>query len=448
MTDLLIGIDVGTTLCKAAVVTLDGREVAHGQRPTPWIPVDTGAEVDPRALAEASVWAALDALAASPEGVVRGIGVCSMGETGVMLDERGEPLGPAIAWHDHRGGPEAQRLAQDLGYVFSRRTGLPVGPTWTAPKLVAHVADRPELANGRRWLSVAEWIVRWLGGDEVAELSLASRTGFLDVSEVTWWPEALEWSGLSLDVMPPLAPAGTPAGRVTRVPELEGAVLAVGGHDHPCAAVGAGALGLTDAVDSCGTAEAMLRFVEAPMAADEIVGATSRGFTVGRHVVPDRLVLLGSFKAGMALTRILRLLGIEDVGEGRDALDRAALEAGTGTLAVEDIAADVHRVSGIDAAASPGALWRAAQEAGARETARILAEMAEVAGPHERLVLAGGWTRSDAYRAIKAGVLGGFEVPRVTEAGARGAALFGGVAADMFDAIDSLPPPDLTEVGG
>ncbi|HEX5149729.1 MAG TPA: FGGY family carbohydrate kinase, partial [Candidatus Limnocylindrales bacterium] len=205
MTDLLMGIDVGTTLCKAAVVTLEGREVAHGQRPTPWTTVDTGAEVDPHALAEACVGAALDALAAAPDGIVRGIGVCSMGETGVMLGERGEPMAPGIAWHDLRGGPEAERMARDLGAErFVRRTGLPLGQFWTAPKFAALASERPEVAGGRRWLSVAEWIVRWLGGEEVAELSLASRTGFLDVSDVAWWPEALEWAGLSLDVVPPL----------------------------------------------------------------------------------------------------------------------------------------------------------------------------------------------------------------------------------------------------
>jgi hypothetical protein len=84
-------------------------------------------------------------------------------------------------------------------------------------------------------------------------------------------------------------------------------------------------------------------------------------------------------------------------------------------------------VSGIGADATRGALWRAAQEAAARETARILREMEVVAGPAKRLVVAGGWTRSDAYRTIKRGVLGPFDVPDVAEAGARGAALFAGL---------------------
>ena len=447
MTDLLMGIDVGTTLCKAAVVTSDGHEVAHGQRPAPWIAVPTGAEVDPHALAEASVGAALDALAAAPDGIVRGIGVCSMGETGVMLDERGEPIAPGIAWHDVRGGPEAERMARDLGADhFVRRTGLPVGPFWTAAKFAALAAERPKVTGGRRWLSVAEWIVRWLGGDAVAELSLASRTGFLAVSEVAWWPDALEWAGLSPDVVPPLVLAGTPAGRVSRIRDLEGAILTVTGHDHPCASVGAGAFGPSDALDSCGTAEAILRSAEAPMPAEVMERAASLGITAGRHVVPGRLVVLGFFKAGIALKRFLRLLGVEDIGPERDELDRRALATSSDALEVLDIVEDVHRIEGIGGRATPEALWRAALEAAGHETARILDELASVAGPHGRLVVAGGWTRSQAYRSIKREVIGPFEVPDVSEAGARGAALFGGLAAGLFDRVEDFPQPATTRV--
>lgn len=445
VTDLLMGIDVGTTFCKAAVVTPDGLEVAHGQRRTPWTSVPTGAEIDPRALAEASVGAALDALAAAPEGAIRGIGVCSMGETGVMLDERGEPIAPGIAWHDSRGGPEAERMADDLGAeTFTRRTGLPVGPSWTAPKLDALVASHPGVAEGRRWLSVAEWVVACLGGDQVAELSLASRTGFLDVSSRAWWPEALERVGIAIDVMPPLVQAGAPAGRVTRARELEGAALSVAGHDHPCASVGAGATDLGDALDSCGTAEAIVRSAPTPVDPDVMLDAAGRGITVGCHILPDRQVLLGYFKAGMALRRFLRLLGVEDVGEARDELDREALEASVGSLEVAGLADEAQRVSGIGAGTTRGALWRAAQEAAARETAAILLEMERFSGPATRLVVAGGWTRSAAYRAIKVGVLGAFDVPAVAEAGTRGGALFGGLAAGLFGSVEDFPPPGVT----
>ena len=68
VTELLLGIDVGTSACKAAVVDARGVELAHGQVPTPWEPVPTGAELDADALLAAVVGAAREALERAPEG--------------------------------------------------------------------------------------------------------------------------------------------------------------------------------------------------------------------------------------------------------------------------------------------------------------------------------------------------------------------------------------------
>jgi sugar (pentulose or hexulose) kinase len=150
---------------------------------------------------------------------------------------------------------------------------------------------------------------------------------------------------------------------------------------------------------------------------------------------------MGFFKAGMALRRFLRLLGVEQVGEQRDELDGEALASRPGTVEVDGMASDVQSVKGIDEDVSRGAVWAAAQTAAARETARILDEMGSLAGPRGRLLGSGGWTRSSAYRAIKHRVLGPFEVPTVTEAGARGAALFAGLAAGSYGSLDEFPAP-------
>ena len=64
-----------------------------------------------------------------------------------------------------------------------------------------------------RWLGVAEWVVHGLGGEQVAELSLASRTGLLDLERRAWWDEALTWAGAPPGCWP-TGPGGRPAGRV------------------------------------------------------------------------------------------------------------------------------------------------------------------------------------------------------------------------------------------
>jgi sugar (pentulose or hexulose) kinase len=445
--ELLLGLDLGTTYAKAAVVTLDGRERAHGRALTPWRRVPTGAEMDPHDLVRAAVAAARQALGAAPSGRVVGVGVCSMAETGVLLDAAGEPVAPMIAWHDTRGGPEAEDAGAAIGSErFSERTGLPVSRLCTLSKYRWMRANLPAAARGARWLNVAEWMVRAFGGEEVAEPSLSSRTGFLDLDRRGWWDEALELAEAPAGFLPDPKDAGEPAGRVTEaLPEAEGAVLTVSGHDHPCASVGAGATRPGDLFDSCGSAEAFVRPVDRPVGSDAVLRAVAGGATVGWNAVPDQQALMAGFVSGLALQRFLNLLGVDE--DGREGLETAALEIppGAGGITLVGVTDDRAALRGIPPSAGPAHVWRAAVEAVARHGAEVLATIRSVAGDSARLVVTGGWARSPTVRAVKREVLGPFEEPVVQEAGARGAALIAGIAAGVFKGFDDLPPVEWRE---
>ena len=139
--------------------------------------------------------------------------MASMGEAGVLLDAEERVVHPAIAWHDARGADEARRIAAELGEErFSERTGLPASPLCTLAKLRWLVDHHPPARAARRWLNVGEWVVRRLGGADVAELSLSSRTGLLDLAAKAPFADALAWAGLPDDLLPELVLAGTPAG--------------------------------------------------------------------------------------------------------------------------------------------------------------------------------------------------------------------------------------------
>src|SRR5436309_3408926 len=163
-TELLAGIDVGTTTCKAALVTPEGTEVAHGAVPTPWRMVPGGAEIDPEAIVQTALAAVAEALARGPDGPVVGVGVTSMAETAVLLDAGGSVVAPSIAWHDMRGELEARQLAEDLGSTrFTDTTGLPVSVLCTLVKYRWLRGHHPAAAAGSRLLGVAEWVVHRLG---------------------------------------------------------------------------------------------------------------------------------------------------------------------------------------------------------------------------------------------------------------------------------------------
>ena len=178
MSQVLVGVDVGTTSSKAVVVDEAGREVGHGRAATTWSFTASGTEIDAFALVDSAADAVTRALSTVPDARVAGVGVASMGESGVLLDGHGLPLAPLITWHDRRGADELAALAASaMGGAFARRTGLPLS---TLASLIKHrwLIDR-ELGTRRavRRLNVAEWIARTWGADEASEQSLASRTG-------------------------------------------------------------------------------------------------------------------------------------------------------------------------------------------------------------------------------------------------------------------------------
>jgi sugar (pentulose or hexulose) kinase len=442
----LLGIDVGTSYVKAGVVTTDGVERAHGRVRTPWRSVPTGAEVDPQMLVEAATTAAHHALAGVPRGRVIALGVTGMAETGVLLDAAGRPLMPAIAWHDTRGTVEASALARSFGDEFSARTGLPPSTQWSVVKLRWLRAHCPEASLAVRWLNIPEWVVRCLGGAEVAELSLASRTGFLDIKRSDWWDETLGWLDAPPGFLPELTDASSPAGQVTRVLDAaKGAVLAVAGHDHLCASVGAGATGPGDVFDSCGTAEALVRSLNEIPPRGDVLRLVRDGITVGRHVLPDRFAMLGGLESGLARQRFLTMLGVESE-EQRHALDMAALALGPGPagLIVHSVNDALASVSGIFHGARPAHLWRATLEAVEGQSTNLRAKLESYAGETERLVVSGGGARSAGVRALKKAAAGAFDEPPVTEAGVRGAALIAGRAAGLYLSLFEVPLPRAT----
>ncbi len=117
-TEILVGVDVGTTSVKAVACSLSGEVLASASRPTPWRRDGAHADIDARELADVTIAvcaevASDERLGATGSAVVRGIGVTGIAETGVLLDSAGNPCAPALAWFDPRGDVQALRERVD-----------------------------------------------------------------------------------------------------------------------------------------------------------------------------------------------------------------------------------------------------------------------------------------------------------------------------------------------
>jgi sugar (pentulose or hexulose) kinase len=444
MTDAhLIGLDVGTTRVKAVAFDLAGRAVALAERPTPWLRDGDAIEMDAATLADTVRAVAGEAGAAVPR--VAGIGVTGMGEAGVLTGPDGVPLAPVRAWHDQRAdvGTVREQLGED---AFHRAVGMYLDAQPSLPKILRLRTDHPASARAVRFFSVPEWAVRCLGGDPGSELSLASRTGLLDVVTGRSWPAAVDLLGVDLLGQPQVA--GTPQGRAGGdgvAAALHGAVLAVGGHDHQCAALAAGAARDGALFDSLGTAEAFLRFTAGPIAPD-LIGALAGAadglrLTVGLTVVAGHYCVMAGLRTGMGLERVASALGVS----GREQRARLA-EAAAGLLDDPEAAAGV-RVEPVPGGVrltllrevSPEQVWAAAVIGMVGAADPWVDRIRGAVGDHRTVIAAGGWLHDPCVLAVKQRQLPGLATTAVGEAGAAGAAYLAGVAAGV------LPPPDRSD---
>jgi sugar (pentulose or hexulose) kinase len=441
---LLVGLDVGTSSAKAVVFTDQGEVVGEGRARTPWITTSHGVELAAEELLNAAIEALGSALDATPGTAgAAGVGITSMGESGVLVDRNRIPVAPVIAWHDNRDRAEAEALRRDIAADhFAATTGKPLRGQWAITKhrwLLRHV---PSAATAVRRFNVAEWIVRGLGGDEVTELALACRTGWFDLSRRDWWPEGLAWSGATPDLMPALVEAGMPVGQITRSdthPRLRGAVLTVVGHDHQAAAVGVGATSEGDEVDSCGTAEAIVRTIPAYLKSEQVRDLALAGISTDWSIQPGRWSLVAGIEGGLAMQRVLNAIGVDE--SGFIAMDAAALDAPRGRVRIEGIGTDAVHLRNLVDGVTPGEIWRAVVEAATEEVIKLHNSMTDIVGEHQDIIVTGGWSRSAALMAAKRRKLGTLRLSAVQEAGARGAAIYAGRAAGVLASNGVFPDP-------
>ena len=246
--------------------------------------------------------------AGSPDAV----GIASMAETGVPVDEDGWPIGDWLRWDGHRAHAEADALAGRLGWdTLVRATGVRPSakvPLATWAWLRAH---RPDTwARMARWAGAADLVGLLLTGRLATDHTLAGRTmayrlpdatrGVPDAFELdppdAFDPDLLNEVGLRREQLPDVVTAGVTGWiRGGTWPIRVGTPVVVAGHDHAVGAYAAGVRRPGDVADSVGTAEAIMSIVATPPDPVELGRAgMSAVVTVGQA----RAVLAGSSSAG------------------------------------------------------------------------------------------------------------------------------------------------------
>ena len=414
MNAVSIGVDVGTTTIKAVLIDAESEAVlACGRAATPWRQVVTGREMVPQELYEAVSLAVARTLAQTESRDVAGIGIASFGQSGTVVDASGATLVNFVSWDDSRFTALGAQLETDVGREhFAGLTGLAPAGCWSVNH-VAGLSSTTRAVPGATWLGVADWVAFMLCGARSAEFSLASESGLLDVTSGVWAPDLVTWAGIDAEFMPPLAASGTRIGRVPRGP-LVGAAVTIAGHDHAVGSFGAHATDPATLYDSAGTSETMVRrtVTVKPVPVELVL---NHGLQVGQHVIAGQRVTT-SQRSSWALGAVLEAL--DPHRPRRNGPIKRPAKVG-GVMSGEPTWAK---------GASPSAVWQGAMEAVADDIAESARQLDLYCGPHERTVIAGGWSADPQFVDARARRLRVVNVSDVMEPGAVGAALAGAVA--------------------
>jgi xylulokinase len=419
---LLLGIDVGTTAAKAAVVDLAGRPVAFAQASYP-LAIGAGtaaAEQDPDDWWRAVVKTLRAVLAEAAPGDLAAVCAGGQGPTVVAVGADLRPVCPAITWMDWRARPEAQRLGE--------RAGRPLWPHAFIAKVSWLRQARPEAYAGAAFFCQAwDYVALRLTGAPAVSTSPGI---------APWSDEWIEVAELDPARFPPLQTMGARLGEVSaaaaRETGLPAGLPVIGGiSDYFEGLIGSGSVRPGLACDHGGTSQSFNVCWDARVDGDGVFCTPS--FAGGHWYVGGPLSTTGKALAwwcsdvlGGAPDDGVLVAAAEAVPAGSERLVFLPYLAGERAPIWDADARGVFY--GLSLGHRREHLTRAILEAVAYAL-RHLIEHIEAAGAQVREIRAcGGQARSGAWSRIKADVTGRrLAVLEFPEAGVLGAAMIAGV---------------------
>jgi len=298
VTAAAIGIDVGTSGVRAAVVDASGIQLGFG-----------AARLAPGDRRNPAAWwlaveSALAALKAEADlSTVEGIAVDGTSGTIVLLNDAGQPMSEASLYND----------AAPVDAVRAVAAAAPAGSAAIgAASPLAKLLAMQGVPGTARLSHQADWIAARLGAPfGISDENNALKTGYDPVRRC--WPGWLRDLGIHLPLLPEVAEPGTPIGTIdpalaTRFGLRADVLIAAGTTDGCAAYLATGADTVGQAITSLGSTLTLKQLCDRPIFAPEygvyshrlgdrwLAGGASNsgGAALARHFTHDALVALSA----------------------------------------------------------------------------------------------------------------------------------------------------------
>lgn len=458
MKPYLLGIDIGTSACKAAVFDQNGEVVASASEEYPVdYPRPGWAEQNPEDWWRA-VCTAVRRMAAGGTDLneIGGIGIDGQSWSAIPVDESGTVLAKTPIWMDTR--------AQDICDAYNKKIGADrifqtagnsLQPSYTTAKILWYRREMPEVYRRTyKILQSNSYIAMKLTGNMTQDISQGYGLHCFDMRAGTWDEGLCEALDIPASLLPDIYPSHTIIGTVTGRASEEsglpaGIPVAAGGLDAACGTLGAGVVRPGETQEQGGQAGGMSICIDTYQADPRLI--------LGYHVVPGRWLLQGGTTGGGGVMRWLeREFGAYEREEGRrckksslELFNEAAEAVGPGSDGLVFLPymsgerspiwdPDAKGVFyGMDFGKTKGHLIRAAMEGVAYSLHHNL-EIAREAGAEAAVLRAmGGSANSLLWTQIKSDITGKpIAVPSSDTATTLGAAILAGVGVGMYKSFE------------
>ena len=466
----LLGIDAGTTGCKAAVYSERGELLASAYE-------EYDVEHPQAGYAELNagrVWEIVKGLirrvaSQTDSRLIQALAVSSMGEAVVPVTRGRQILGPSLLNFDRRGEAYVEDLRSKIdAETLFQINGNTLGNQFSLTKLLWLKQNEPAL------YSRADFFLHWsgfvsfmLGAEPAVDYSLANRTLLFDLDRKSWSAELMTLTGLNDGKLPPPVASGVVVGTVASGVAQElglpaGLAIVSGAHDQNANAIGCGVIEVGQAVFGMGTYICMT-----PVYADRKNSAQmmAQGLNTEHHAVPGRYVSF-IYNQGGALLKWYRdtfAVAEKRVGgsPGRDLyaeLISEIPEAPSTVLVLphfiptgppEFVSDSSGVMLGLNLETTRGDILKGILEGTIFYLKECVDNLPAVGLEISDFRAVGGGSRSDAWIQLSADIFGiPFMRPKVIEAGALGAAILAGIGKGVFDdaraGVEAMVRPDRT----
>jgi xylulokinase len=320
-----LGIDIGTSGCKAVTFDEDGHQQSLAYREYDIISRNPGwAELDTDEVIEKCFEAIKESSSAIHNGTVKGIGISSQGEAFTLADKEGKALCNALVSSDIRANELIKPWTSDFGEEkLYNITGHTPHPMFSLFKLLWIKENNPGIwAKASRILCFEDLLQYRLGIKEPSMgWPLAGRTMLFDVVRHEWNKEILDRAGVRIEQLSRPLQSGSLAGyidkNIARDLNLAGEIFIVtGGHDQPCSSLGAGAIEPGVAVYSSGTVECITPAFNKPIFTSEL---RKNNLCTYDHTAPGMYATVAfSLTGGNILKWFRDQFGASEVRQARD----------------------------------------------------------------------------------------------------------------------------------